>query len=782
VVKVRPHSSDDAAVKVQGKQPSLRHAILAVSRLLDFAHHKNWILVGVAVALATLGADFAGQQTLLLPGLLVLAVITCVSSFRHSIDGLAAGVLGAGLGLAAIAFGLMSVGFPLSHPLVLTLFLMTYPCTFGSWVLLVKVRDLAEISGLTMDGLLLATLAGTLLVTKLERAESTIRFDSYSDVCLQLLFPIFSLATLAGTSLIGSLVGWRLPRQVGFFVGAQACLALTDIVPMIASIPEVWGLPARFGAVAYWLLILGLRSPTRWAIQMQPKNRSRGELAIAWFVGSIMIVLLAVPNSGPSEHVSAAVVVFLVMARMSIAYSGMRDADDLRLEARTDELTGLPNRRAFNETLASSIERHKPFSVMVLDLDRFKEVNDSMGHDVGDQVLKLTTARLRRAVGNSSGETKLFRLGGDEFACVVSPPDAVAEVGKDMRRFVAAPVVIEGQRIDQAVSIGIATFPTDAPDATGLLRLADTAMYRAKTARTGQEHFVAEESNLPPLKIEAALRHALEKDSFELYYQPQISLSGEPSVHGVEGLFRLRVDGKLLPTPIVIAIAESTQMMPELSRAVINRAVRDQARLAKLGFNLLMSLNVSPSDLSSGALIPQLVAAAKRHKVAPEKLCVEVTEEALLHDAVSAARTVNTLRALGFSVSMDDFGVGYSSLTNLRMLTVNELKIDRSFVQGMNDDNRTEALVRSIVHLARRLDTRVLIEGTETSIDAQKARKFGVDLAQGYLFSKPIPFDELTRWLPRMNSRALLELIEPTSKRSIPTGSEPTMGETVRTR
>jgi EAL domain-containing protein (putative c-di-GMP-specific phosphodiesterase class I) len=246
--------------------------------------------------------------------------------------------------------------------------------------------------------------------------------------------------------------------------------------------------------------------------------------------------------------------------------------------------------------------------------------------------------------------------------------------------------------------------------------------------------------------LQTTLREVIEQGSFELYYQPQIDVMTDLVV-GVEALLRVQRDGQFIPAPMVIATAETVGLMTELTDHIVEREGRDARRLGGLGFDLTMSFNVSAKDLSSGTLADRVIEVAKRHRIDSSRFMVELTEEAVLTDPQAAAATVNRLRSLGFRVSMDDFGVGFSSLTNLRTLAVDELKIDSSFVEGMVSDARTRALVSAIVDLARRLDSHVLIEGVERLEDVAVVRELGIDLIQGWAYAKAMPLPDLVQWM-----------------------------------
>ncbi len=763
-----------------GKWSQHRQLAEQVSRVLE-----RPVVSGVAIFLAALfGADKNGEITLLSPILACLALVGALTlSFRKNIDTLAWRLFAVSAVLAGGGYVLVAAGSTYNDPVVITLFVLSYPAILAGGYHLLRVRMIIRFAGFWVDGLIAAVVGSTALFALYSRLPGAPEVASVVDFFKVAIFPMLDMLLLSMVAMVFAMMHWRGPRQLKLIAASQTCLAVADSLWAATEwgLPFVPGVAARLNAVSYMCLVLARFSRARWAIPTGDSRRPRGVLAISWSATALMAVLLVVPLLNRWERLGIAAGMILVLMRTSLAYRESHVAHDLRTDARTDELTGLRNRRAFNEALAGAILHGRRFSVLMLDLDRFKEVNDSLGHEVGDQVLCVATARLQRVVSDFSAE--LFRLGGDEFACLMSDPDRVVDLGHTIRRVVSEPIFLEGQRIDQLVSIGVAGFPADAEHPSDLLRLADMAMYRAKHLRTGLEVFTLQESSLSSLHVQAALYEALETDSFALHYQPQIQF-GSKTVHGVEALLRVKHNGELIPTPSVIAAAESSGIMEQLTHAVINRAAKEKAKLARLGFDITMSVNVSAVDLSSPRFIPYLLSVMKRHGVDPSTFTIEVTEESMLLDVHASAATVATLRSLGFGVSMDDFGIGFSSLTNLRILAVSELKIDRSFVQGLSEDRRTEALVRSMVHLGAQLDAHVLIEGVETADDAMRASAYGVELAQGYLFSRPIPFDELVKWLGTTSPRAIDALMNPEVSCGSVTAQEsmvPTTGETVRT-
>ena len=626
------------------------------------------------------------------------------------------------------------------------LFVSTYPLVTFAQIEFIRVRTISSQLANFLDGAIVAALSTVALFQWIVPQQIADGHTGWP-LFVGLLFPVLGVLSTGATFILGSVVRWRFPPILGYLVAGQAFFLLADLLPLLESELNLsLGLGVRSGAAAYLCVIGATRASDRWATQESTK-RSKRVFIVVWGAGLCSLAALMSDDISTWGRCFAALTVVLVGVRLSLAYGEATLANDLRLEARTDELTGLRNRRALRESLDLLVASKNPFAVLMLDLNDFKATNDTLGHDAGDQMLRTVSARLRRIAARYGDRVDLFRLGGDEFAIVCLDPSTAGTVASEAVALIRVPTIIENERIDQTVSVGIATYPVDAQYPGDILRLADAAMYRAKELRTGfEEHDASLTEEFSQLRILAVLREALADGSFELHYQPQVSLV-DGSVVGLEALFRLPYSGKYLPTPAVINAAENAGILSELTDCVLDRAM-DQLSALILDYpNLSISLNVSEQDFSSGTLPDRVQRMLTRYRVKPSQVCIEVTEESLLQDPNAAARTVDALRSMGMSVSMDDFGVGFSSLTNLRMLVVDELKIDRSFVEGLVSDPRTEALVVSIVELARRLGSKVLIEGIEHIDEVTMARSLGIDTVQGYVFAKPMPFDQLQKWM-----------------------------------
>jgi diguanylate cyclase len=712
----------------------------------------------LAVPAVLWAADARGEPTLMVPVFTLLALWLVVGQARKSMLDRRSWILAsAAIVLAMAGFAGLGLGYPVHSPLVTLAFVLVYPLQTMSQFQFIRVRSIRSQAGNWVDGAIAAFLCGSALIQWVlpwEYSKGASGWASFVGV----LFPLLGVLSLGATVTVGSIVRWRFPAMLGWLVLAQVLFLLSDVFPMVEDWFQVsLGFGARSAALGYIAFILGTLSDSGWSATEGDADRSTRVLSVVWVASLAALGMLMNPGASALAQVSAAIAIVFVLLRLSMAYGEARLASSLRAEARTDELTGLPNRRALRERLDVHIETGAPFTVFLLDLDEFKEINDALGHDAGDQLLRTVAARLTRVANQHAVACELFRLGGDEFAAIVKDPTLAASLAAEIVSFLRVPTIIEGERVDQAVSIGGSSFPVDAQHPGDLVRLADASMYRAKQLRSGYEHhdstLVEEFSSLRLLSI---VRNALKSGAFDLHYQPQVSLA-DGSVVGVEALFRLKSGGRDIPADTVISVAGSAGILSELTDRVIERAVEQLSILHRTHPSLSMSLNVSEEDLSSGTLKDRVLPVLQRHKVLPSQVCIEVTEESLLHNPTAAALTVDELRAAGLAISMDDFGVGFSSLTNLRVLAVDELKIDRSFVAGLVGHPRTEALVLSIVDLARRLGSKVMIEGVENLDEVTMARSLGIDLVQGYLFSRPLPFDELRAWLTDYNSSSLMQ-------------------------
>ncbi len=424
-----------------------------------------------------------------------------------------------------------------------------------------------------------------------------------------------------------------------------------------------------------------------------------------------------------------------------------------------DPLTGLPNRSSFGSELDDIIGTRRSseahFAILFVDLDRFKRINDTMGHSVGDQLLQAVAERLSnctraedgmsRVKANEDTAVRLARLGGDEFVIllrdVASAQDA-ASVATRVINALGEPLVCESHQFVVTPSIGIALYPQDGSTRDELLMNADTAMYKAKAAGRNNYKFYSETMkvrSLQRLDTEIELRRAMDRGDFELYFQPKVALSSWQIV-GAEALLRWHHASRgWVPPTEFIAIAEESGLILPLGSWVIDNACERLQQWTEDGLGgLTLSVNVSSKQVYSDGLLVTVTNALRKHRVDPRRLELEITEGMLMRDIEQTIDTLGKLRAMGVRLSVDDFGTGYSSLSYLKKFPIDILKIDRSFVQDLHTDPDDAAICAAVLAMAQQLGLDVVAEGVELEEQLTFLRRHGCDLIQGYLFSKPL--------------------------------------------
>jgi diguanylate cyclase (GGDEF)-like protein len=438
-----------------------------------------------------------------------------------------------------------------------------------------------------------------------------------------------------------------------------------------------------------------------------------------------------------------------------------REREILRL-AYEDGLTALPNRSMFNEQLTQAVRLARragqPLAVLLFDMDRFKAINDTLGHPVGDLALREVGLRVRGVLRDSD---VVARLGGDEFAVLLasgSSEHAMRVVADKILKALEEPLVVGGQTMDIAASIGIARFPEHGDDANALLRAADVAMYVAKRAKSGYAVYdpAHDERRQEYLTLLGELRRAVEAGELVLHYQPKLQLA-DNRVTSVEALVRWRHPQRgFVPPSEFIPFAEQTGYIGAITRWVLAHAIEQCGEWHRAGRGLRVCVNVSPRDLrQEDALVNFIAGALAAAELPAGLLCLEVTESGLMDDPRSCQATLRRLRDLGVATSIDDYGTGYSSLAYIKQLAVSELKIDRAFVSGMEADRRNAAIVRSTIELGHNLGLYVVAEGVETDHEIAELRRFGCDAVQGFRCARPMSAESLETWLAGARARPI---------------------------
>jgi diguanylate cyclase (GGDEF)-like protein len=597
-----------------------------------------------------------------------------------------------------------------------------------------------------VSGLALAAVAAAL-------AFATISADVAGEplaVATNLAYPVGDLLLLLMVGGVFGMAGGR-PGRTWLALGAGLVLwAVCDTAYLAQSasgsyavggiVDAGWPLGALLLAIAAWTR--PRRAPAR--------SGDWGSLLIPSVSTLIAVGVLITVGVGAEHRVAmslAGAAVVAATGRMFLSFREVRQLADSRVLALTDELTGLPNRRALLRRLDAAVAADEAVALLLVDLDHFKELNDTLGHHVGDLLLEQAAERMAGAM--RPGDL-LGRLGGDEFAAVLAG-EAVAgavAVGERLRRRLDEPFVLSDIPVQVEASVGVAARPGHAASVTELLQFADVAMYQAKADRTGVAVYTPSRDRHSRARLATVgeLREGIGRSELELHLQPQVDLRTEALV-GAEALVRWRHPhrGLLAPGEFLPAV-EKTNVMRPLTTRMIRETLVLAARWRQDGTPLSVAVNVAaPNLLDLG--FPDVVAGLlDEHGAAPCDLRLEVTENSVMVDADRASVVLDRLRALGIRLALDDFGTGHSALARLRHLPVDELKIDRAFVLGMLADPQDAAIVRASATLGRELGLAVVAEGVEDDGTWDAVREAGCEVAQGYLLAQPLPVAEFERW------------------------------------
>jgi diguanylate cyclase (GGDEF)-like protein len=479
----------------------------------------------------------------------------------------------------------------------------------------------------------------------------------------------------------------------------------------------------------------------------QGRRRATTGLLAVTIVGALVAQLFTASLS--AGHILLLAAVLALLACLALARREQSVLARTRVEAHTDELTGLANRRSLYESIEEALAEDRPLALLLIDLNRFKEINDTLGHNVGDFLLQQVGERLRTALENDGG--LLARIGGDEFVALLdgSGEERALKAAQALRDAFEEPFPLDGLTIPVQASIGIGLAPHHASTRSEMLRCADVAMYRAKARGTTIESYVAESDvhSRDYLALVSDLRRAVGDEGLVLHYQPKQSLRGGEFA-GVEALVRWQhpVLG-LLPPSDFIPIAEREGIMRDLTIDVLDRALAQQREWRESGYRVPVAVNLSAASLLDSRLPDDVRALIDRHQAIPEDLELEITEDTLMQDPNRALAVIARISEMGVTFSLDDFGTGYSCLAQLKRLPVRSLKIDRSFITNMTSSIDDANIVRSAIQLGHSLNLCVVAEGIETPEHLRQLEDFGCDIAQGFHLGRPVPPEDIPRWL-----------------------------------
>jgi diguanylate cyclase (GGDEF)-like protein/PAS domain S-box-containing protein len=429
--------------------------------------------------------------------------------------------------------------------------------------------------------------------------------------------------------------------------------------------------------------------------------------------------------------------------------TAQKNINEMTRIAHHDDLTGMPNRRQLMIDLNELIDSEgKPFSIILFDVNRFKNINDGLGHHIGDLFLIELASRLQEL---TNPFVKYYRLSGDEFVGILSNPKALEKVIEDLQAVFKHRFYLNQHEFYASISIGAAHFPQDGNNGEEILRCADMAMYEAK--KTNNKFYVLYRNDREftydqMLQLETKLHDAIKNQLFELYYQPKVNLQTN-SIEGMEALIRwFDKDLGIVPPNRFIPFAEECGLIGEISEWVIAEAGRQAKQWnERYHLNLRVAVNISPIHLSEENFIEQLTEILQQQQIDPNTLEIELTEMSLIDLDVDLLDKIEKLKNMGIMLSIDDFGTGYSSLSYLKKFPVDALKIDRSFIHQMNENSSDVAMVSAIIALARALNLQVVAEGVEEYEDLQLLREFGCEYVQGYYYSHPLTVSDFTKRL-----------------------------------
>ena len=450
---------------------------------------------------------------------------------------------------------------------------------------------------------------------------------------------------------------------------------------------------------------------------------------------------------------------------------------DTRAQAMTDDLTGLANRRHLVDTLHDTIdaasEEGEELALLLIDLDGFKELNDTLGHHAGDEVLRQIGPRLKDLLRN---DDTLARLGGDEFAVLLQPGDeaSASTAGLRLRAALEESFAVGGIHVHIDASVGIALYPQHAEDAMGLLQRADVAMYQAKRMRTGHEVYLAgrDHHSRTRLALVGELGSALEAGQLVLHYQPKAELRSGV-IRGVEALVRWEHPERgLLGPSHFLPLVEQSGLTRALTAFVLDRALDETSRVRARGHELSVAVNLGPADLLDLGLPSEVERLLEQHRFPPDQLQIEVSEDIVMADVERTVDVLVGLRAIGVCTALDDFGAGRAGLAHLKELHVDVLKIDRSFVMRVARDERDAAIVHSLIDLGRRLGVCVVAEGVDSPETCELLGLWGCDEIQGHFLARPMPAADLEAWL-RSRPRSSASAVRLVTKRGARSSNRP---------
>jgi diguanylate cyclase (GGDEF)-like protein len=647
-------------------------------------------------------------------------------------------------------------------PSVADLFYLSYYLPlYVALVGLIRARVSRFHASMWLDGVVGALGAGAVSVAVLLGPALELTEGDPAAVLTSLAYPVADIVLLALLVAVGAILGVRRDRTLLLLAAAIVANLVGDVVFLDLATQGIYleGGPLDLT----WLIAITLMAVATYTSDPDPVGapaRSGSTARVGWRVLAVPLACIIASlivlgfdhgtDFNPAAGWLAVGCVLAALARVASTFREVRAFNEVREQARTDDLTGLPNRRALLEEARAALavaSARRPAALLLLDLDGFKEVNDSLGHHAGDQLLQQVGPRLRTALRSSD---VLARLGGDEFAVLLRDAglDEAQERAERLRQLLLQPFTVGGIRLHVGVSIGVSTAPVPAATVQELLRCADVAMYAAKASREGVHVYVPDPhgGTGDRLRTMEELRTALDGDELEVHLQPQVALA-DGRVVGVEALVRWNhpTRGLLSPAELLPA-AEQAGLLRPLTDAVLELALAAAGRWWSEQ-TVPVSVNLSAANVNDLDLPGKVAESLVRHGLPSAALTLELVEDTLMADPERGRKVLAHLRRLGIRTSIDDYGTGYSSLAYLRHLPADELKLDRSLTCDVGNDPRAAAIVKHTVALAHDLGLSLVAEGVEDDATAAVLAGLGCDVAQGYAIARPMPVDDFLRWL-----------------------------------
>ncbi len=636
------------------------------------------------------------------------------------------------------------------------LWLGFYPLAFAALTGYLRRRDERLSVSLWLDGLVGGLAVGAVTAAAVIGPIISVEMSSWAAVATTTAYPLLDLVLLLVVAVTLSLYQWRPPAGLWFLTAGLALFVLADVAYLFQTARGTYESGAIIDGLWVLAVVLMATAPGWRARPTGLWLPSWAQLAVPVLATTTALTLLVADHGyrlHPAALTLAAATIVLALLRLVVTFREVASLAHSRQLALTDELTGLSNRRALYADAPkriSGLQGDVSVSLLLLDLDRFKEVNDSLGHQAGDQMLRDVGQRLKEFLPSRADQ--VVRLGGDEFALLLVDADRehAQAVSDEVREAFTSPFLVHDIEVHVGVSIGIATLAAQDADLPSLLRQADVAMYQAKERRSGTFSYTPELDQFllgNRLETSELLRKAIIERSLVIHYQPKIETRTR-EVRSVEALVRWDhpTRGLLLPLAF-LPLAEDSGLMEGLTQAVLEQALDQAVAWRRAGRDLSVAVNLSASSLVDQQLPVRVAAMLEVRGLPPSSLQLEITEDFLMADRSRAQVILAGLRSRGIRVAVDDYGTGYSSLSYLKELPVDDLKLDKSFLADVTQDERAFAIVRSTIMLAHSLGLRLVAEGVEDAETSAKLADAGCDVEQGWHYAKALPAVELDDWL-----------------------------------